>query len=160
MRVVCPGSFDPVTLGHVDVIRRAAGLFDEVIVAVVHNPAKPSGRFTIAERTALLEAALTGIDNIRLDEVAGGLLTDYCARVQAPAVVKGLRSAGDYAYERPMDFMNQKLSGLQTVYLSGDPALEHVSSSLVKEVAALGGDVSDLVPAAVAAALAESGRVG
>lgn len=155
MRVVCPGSYDPVTNGHVDVFLRAARLFDEVIVAVVHNPSKPAGMFTIPERFAFLEEALAGrADNIRLDEVPGGLLADYCRRVEAPAVIKGLRSGTDYEYERRMEMMNRHLTGLETLYISGDAALAHVSSSLVKEVAVNGGDVSALVPPVVARALA------
>ena len=147
-RCVCPGSFDPVTSGHVDVIRRAAALFDDVVVAVLANPAK-AGTFTVPERVALLTAALDGVPGVRVEAVDGGLLVDYCRRVGAVAVVKGLRSAADFAYELPMALMNRHLTGLETVFLPGDPRFEHVSSSLVKEVAAHGGDVGGLVPDAV-----------
>ncbi len=148
---VCPGSYDPVTLGHVDVIARSAALFDGVVAAVVHNPGK-AGLFATQERVDLLRevlAADTRTVGVRVDVVAGGLLVDFCRAVGARAVVKGLRSGTDLAYERPMALMNRHLTGLETVFLPGEPRFEHVSSSLVKEVARNGGDVSDLVPAAV-----------
>lgn len=148
MLCVCPGSYDPVTVGHVDIIRRAARLADEVIVAVVHNPDK-EGTFSIEERVDLLAESLGDVSNIRIDELSNGLLTDFCADVGADAVVKGLRSGTDFSYELPMALMNRHLTGLETVFVPGDPRYEHVSSSLVKEVARFGGDVSGLVPAAV-----------
>ncbi len=154
-RCVCPGSYDPVTNGHVDVVRRAAALFDEVIVAVLVNPAK-SGTFDVDQRLALLRAALSeaGLeDGITVRATGGELLVDFCREVGAVAVVKGLRSGTDFAYELPMALMNRQLSGLETVFLPGEPSLEHVSSSLVKEVALLGGDVGGMVPAAVLEAL-------
>lgn len=151
-RCVCPGSFDPVTVGHVDVVRRASALFDEVVVAVMTNPAKQS-TFSLEERLGLLRAALAGIDGVRVVDVGGGLLVDFCTRVGAGAVVKGLRSGTDVAYEMPMALMNRHLSGLETVFLPGDPTLEHISSSLVKEVAAHGGDVTGMVPDGVLAPL-------
>jgi pantetheine-phosphate adenylyltransferase len=160
-RCVCPGSFDPVTAGHLDVILRAASLFDEVVVAVLKNPAKP-GLFTLEERVDLVHAGLASLPgparpgaSIRVEGVEGGLLADYCRRVGAVAVVKGLRGGTDFAYELPMALMNRHLTNLETVFLAGDPKLEHVSSSLVKEVAAHGGDVSGLVPDVVLAALTE-----
>ena len=145
---VCPGSFDPVTNGHVDVVRRAATLFDEVVVAVLANPAK-TGLFPIEERVELIRAALDGERGVRVETVPGGLLVDYCRSVGAVAIVKGVRSGNDYAYELPMARMNRHLTGIETVFLPADPAFEHVSSSLVKEVAGLGGDVAGLVPDAV-----------
>ncbi|WP_380168697.1 pantetheine-phosphate adenylyltransferase [Jannaschia sp. R86511] len=150
---VCPGSYDPVTLGHVDVIARSASLFDQVVAAVVHNPGK-AGLFGTDERADLLREVLAAdprTATARVDVVAGGLLVDYCRRIGARAVVKGLRSGTDLAYERPMALMNRHLTGLETVFLPGEPRFEHVSSSLVKEVARNGGDVTDLVPAAVLA---------
>ena len=153
-RCVCPGSFDPVTSGHVDVVRRATDLFDDVVVAVLTNPAK-QGMFSADERVELLRASLQGLPRVRVEAVGGGLLVDYCRSVGAVAVVKGLRSGTDFAYELPMALMNRHLTGLETVFLPGDPRFEHVSSSLVKEVAAHGGDVSGLVPDAVLAALVE-----
>jgi len=142
---VCPGSFDPVTNGHVDVIRRAAGLFDGVVVAVLDNPAKKS-LFPLDERVALLQEVLDAIDGMRVEAVAGGLLVDYCRSVGASAIVKGLRSGNDFAYELPMALMNRHLTGIETVFIPGDPRFEHVSSSLIKEVAGYGGDVIGLVP--------------
>ncbi len=146
-RCVCPGSYDPVTNGHLDVIARAAALFDEVVVAVLHNPAK-QGSFPVDDRLQMIEQSLDPAlaGRVRVDAVAGGLLVDYCRTVGAAAVVKGLRGGTDFAYELPMALMNRHLSGLETVFLSGEPTLEHVSSSLVKEVAAHGGDVRGLVP--------------
>jgi pantetheine-phosphate adenylyltransferase len=143
---VCPGSYDPVTNGHVDVIRRATVLFDEVVVGVLANPVKRA-LFSLEDRVGLLEESIEGLDGIRVHPVAAGvLLVDFCRSVGASAVVKGLRSGTDFAYELPMALMNRHLSGLETVFLPGDPTLEHVSSSLVKEVAAHGGDVTGLVP--------------
>lgn len=155
-RCVCPGSYDPVTNGHLDVIARAAQLFDEVVVAVLHNPAK-SGAFAVPDRMAMLRAALDeqlgAGHGVQVGEWSGRLLVDVCREVGAAAVVKGLRSPGDFGYELPMALMNRHLTGLETVFLPGDPAWEHVSSSLVKEVSAYGGDVSALVPAEVNRAL-------
>ncbi len=160
MRCVCPGSYDPVTNGHLDVVTRAAALFDEVVVAVVHNPSK-HGFLPVPERVALVEGALDpellASGRVRVDDVPGGLLVDYCRRIGAVAVVKGLRGATDVDYEQPMALMNRHLSGLETVYLPGDPRWLHVSSSLVREVARLGGDVSGLVPDAVLERLARFG---
>jgi pantetheine-phosphate adenylyltransferase len=148
-RCVCPGSYDPVTNGHLDVIDRAAALFDEVVVAVLHNPAK-QGTFPVATRVDLVTSALASrgadLSRVSVQAFSGRLLVDVCRDVGAVAVVKGLRGTGDLGYELPMALMNRHLTGVETVFLAGDPALEHVSSSLVKEVAAYGGDVSGLVP--------------
>ena len=149
---MCPGSYDPVTMGHVDVISRASALYDEVVVAVLHNPTK-GGTFSVEERIKLLDAALTGLINVRIEAFAGRLLVDVCRDAGAQAIVKGLRSDTDFAYELPMALMNRHLSGVETVFLPGDPRFGHVSSSLIKEVAAFGGDVTGLVPEAVRAAL-------
>lgn len=148
------------TTGHVDVIHRARVLFDEVIVAVLVNPAKP-GTFGLQERVGLLRDSLAGLSRVRVEAVpAGSLLVDYCRSVGAVVVVKGLRSGTDFAYELPMALMNRRLSGLETVFLPGDPALGHISSSLVKEVAAHGGDVTGLVPDPVLPWLLERVRPG
>ncbi len=148
-RCVCPGSYDPVTNGHLDVIRRAANLFDEVVVAVLHNPAK-AGAFPVEERLELIRAALARSlgagHRVSVGAWSGRLLVDVCREVGAGAVVKGLRGTGDLGYELPMALMNRHLTGVETVFLPGDPAWEHVSSSLVKEVSAYGGDVAALVP--------------
>ena len=155
-RCVCPGSFDPVTNGHLDVLERAARLYDEVVVAILHNPAK-RGTFEVPVRIELVRSALPEeiADRVRVEAFAERLLVDVCREVGADAVVKGLRGGTDFAYELPMALMNRHLTGIETVFLPGDPALEHVSSSLVKEVHRYGGDVSDLVPATVLAALRE-----
>ncbi|MEO6413905.1 MAG: pantetheine-phosphate adenylyltransferase [Pedococcus sp.] len=143
-RCVCPGSYDPVTLGHADVIRRAAALYDEVVVAVLHNPAK-RGTFSPDERRDLVLEGCADLDNVRVELFADKLLVDVCREVEATAIVKGLRGSTDFAYELPMALMNRHLTGIETVFLPGDPSLEHISSSLVKEVARYGGDVSGLV---------------
>jgi pantetheine-phosphate adenylyltransferase len=156
-RCVCPGTFDPVTNGHVDVIARAGRLFDEVVVAVLTNPAKKPA-FTLAERLEMIRESVGEGGAIRVEAVETGLLVQFCAQVDAVAVVKGLRSGTDFAYERPMALMNRHLTGLETLFLPGRPEFEHVSSSLIKEVASYGGDVSGLVPDGVRARLLE--RVG
>jgi pantetheine-phosphate adenylyltransferase len=139
-------------MGHVDVISRASALYDEVVVAVLHNDAK-AGTFSVEERIKLLETALEGMSNVRIEAFAGRLLVDVCRDAGAQAIVKGLRGDTDFAYELPMALMNRHLSGVETVFLPGDPRFGHVSSSLIKEVAALGGDVTGLVPEAVRTAL-------
>ena len=151
-RCVCPGSYDPVTNGHVDVIRRSAVLFDEVIVAVLTNPGKQPS-FPLGERLEMLAESLAGLSGVRIEAVPGGLLVDFCRRAGAVAVVRGVRSGTDFAYELPMALMNRHLSGLESLFLPGEPRFGHVSSSLVKEVAGLGGDVSGLVPEGVLARL-------
>ncbi|MEO9324954.1 pantetheine-phosphate adenylyltransferase [Nocardioides sp. C4-1] len=152
-RAVCPGSFDPVTHGHLDIIARAARLFDEVIVAIGVNPSK-SRLFAPDERVAMLERSVAGLDvaNVR---VAGftGLVTDFCREQDAQAIVKGLRSSSDFDYELPMAHMNVALTSVETVFLPTATGQSFVSSSLVKEVAAFGGDVSAFVPPFVLDAL-------
>ena len=151
-RCVCPGSYDPVTRGHADVIRRAAALYDEVVVAVLHNPAK-RGTFSPQERRDLVLDGCADLGNVRVELFADRLLVDVCRELDATAIVKGLRGGTDFAYELPMALMNKHLTGIETVFLPGDPRFEHVSSSLVKEVVRYGGDVSGLVPDPVLAAL-------
>ncbi|QGN59439.1 pantetheine-phosphate adenylyltransferase [Nostocoides sp. HKS02] len=151
---MCPGSYDPVTLGHADVIRRAAALYDEVVVAVLHNPAK-HGTFTPDERRDLILDGCGDLANVRVELFADRLLVDVCRDVEASAIVKGLRGGTDFAYELPMALMNRHLTGVETVFLPGDPRFEHISSSLVKEVARYGGDTSGLVSDRVRDALAE-----
>lgn len=150
---VVPGSFDPVTLGHLDVIRRAAAIFDEVHVLVVHNPGK-NAMLPISERVNLLQKAIDEDpeipSNITVASWSVGLLVDYCTEVGAKVLVKGLRSQIDVAYETPMVLMNRSLAGVETIFLLPEPAHSHVSSSLVRQVASLGGDVSEYVPKAVA----------
>ena len=147
---VVPGSFDPVTLGHVDVIERAAGLFDELHVVVVHNPDKKA-LLPLAQRVTLIDKALkhSGIAGLTVTSWSVGLLVDYCVEVGASVLVKGLRSAADVGYETPMAIVNRNLANIETVFLMPDPSYGHVSSSLVRQVARLGGDISPYVPAAV-----------
>lgn len=150
---VVPGSFDPPTLGHLDVIRRAAGLYDQLHVLVVHNPGKEA-MLPIAQRLALLEQSIIDSDIEGAEIVVAswtmGLLVDYATDVGAGVLVKGIRSQVDVAYETPMAIVNRHLAHVETVFLLPDPAHALVSSSLVRQVAALGGDVSPFVPPAVA----------
>ncbi|MEC5168266.1 pantetheine-phosphate adenylyltransferase [Glaciihabitans sp. GrIS 2.15] len=149
---VVPGSFDPVTLGHLDVIGRAARIFDQIHVLVVHNPAK-TALLPVAQRVALIERAILDADfegDIVVTSWSVGLLVDYCTDVGASVIVKGIRSQVDVAYETPMAIVNRNLAGVETIFMLPDPAHAHVSSSLVRQVAGLGGDVAPYVPKAVA----------
>jgi pantetheine-phosphate adenylyltransferase len=149
---VVPGSFDPVTLGHLDVIERAAHLFDEVHVLVVHNPGK-TALLPIAQRVSLIQES---IDAARIKgkfvvtSWSVGLLVDYATDVGASVLVKGIRSQVDVAYETPMAIVNRNLAGVETIFMLPDPAHAHVSSSLVRQVASLGGDIAPYVPKPVA----------
>ncbi len=152
---VVPGSFDPATLGHIDVIERAANVFDEVHVVVVHNPGK-SALLPIARRVSLLEESIADArigGSILVTSWSVGLLVDYCTDIGANVLVKGVRSQIDLAYETPMAIVNRDLAGVETVFMLPNPAHAHVSSSLVRQVASLGGDVSPYVPDPVAAYL-------
>jgi pantetheine-phosphate adenylyltransferase len=151
---VCPGSFDPLTLGHVDVVRRARALFDEVIVGVARNSSK-TALLDVTARVELARAALADDDGVRV-EVVDGLLADFVRDVGAGALVKGLRGGADFDTELPMALMNRHLTGVETVFVVGDPGLAHVASSLVKDVARFGGPIDDLVPPGVAAAVREA----
>lgn len=154
---VVPGSFDPVTLGHLDVISRAAGMFDELHVLVVHNPDK-AALLPISQRVSLIEQAVADArlpENVIVTSWAVGLLVDYCTDVGASVIVKGIRSQVDVAYETPMAIVNRNLAHVETVFMLPDPAHAHVSSSLVRQVAALGGDVAPYVPRSVAEYLAK-----
>jgi pantetheine-phosphate adenylyltransferase len=146
-RCVCPGSFDPVTNGHLDVIERAAKLFDEVSVLVTINKSK-SGMFTVEERQEMLRESTAGMPTVRVDAFHG-LLVDYCRQHEISAIVKGLRAVTDFDYELQMAQMNHRLSGIETVFVPTSPDSSFLSSSLVKEVATWGGDVSGLVPEVV-----------
>jgi pantetheine-phosphate adenylyltransferase len=150
---VCPGSFDPPTLGHLDVIGRAAGLFDRLTVAVLVNPDK-KGMFSIDERLDLLRATTAQWPNVAVDSFHG-LLVDYCSANGIAAIVKGIRAVSDFDYELQMAQMNHGLTGVQTLFLPTSPAYSFVSSSLVKQVASYGGDVAQLLPDVVATALAD-----
>jgi pantetheine-phosphate adenylyltransferase len=151
---LCPGSFDPPTNGHIDVIERAARHFDRVLVAVIANPAKQP-LFGVEERTTMLRDALTHVENVSIESF-DGLLVDYARSRGINVIVKGLRAVSDFEYELQMAQMNHTLyPDLDTVFMSAQPAWAFLSSSLVKEVARYGGDVESLVPAGVAKALIE-----
>jgi pantetheine-phosphate adenylyltransferase len=150
-RCVCPGSFDPVTNGHLDVLARASRLYDEVTVAVLVNPGK-SGMFEVPERIEMLLEVTAELGNVRVDSFEG-LLVDYCRERGIPVVVKGLRAVSDFDYELQMAQMNHRLTGLETFFVATNPEYSFLSSSLVKEVARWGGDVGGLVPDAVLARL-------
>ncbi|MGY2128970.1 pantetheine-phosphate adenylyltransferase [Blastococcus sp. SYSU DS0617] len=146
-RAVCPGSFDPVTNGHVDVINRAAALYDELVVAVLVNPGK-AGFFPVEERMELLREAVGHLTNVRVDSFQG-LLVDYCGAHDIPVIVKGLRAVSDFEYELQMAQMNRELAAIETLFVPTAPQVGHLSSSLVKQIATFGGDVSRLVPKVV-----------
>ncbi|MET8612178.1 MULTISPECIES: pantetheine-phosphate adenylyltransferase [Streptomyces] len=150
-RAVCPGSFDPITNGHLDIIARASKLYDEVYVAVMINQSK-KGLFDIEERIALIREVTTDYANVRV-ESHHGLLVDFCKERDIPAIVKGLRAVSDFDYELQMAQMNNGLTGVETLFVPTNPTYSFLSSSLVKEVAAWGGDVSHLVPPEVVTAL-------
>jgi pantetheine-phosphate adenylyltransferase len=143
-RVVCPGSFDPVTNGHLDVIGRAAGLHDEVIVAVLINITKKS-LFTTDERVDMLREVTKGYGNVRVERFHG-LLVNFCTENGINAIVKGLRAVTDFEYEMQMAQMNYRLAKVETLFMTTNPQYSFLSSSLVKEIALYGGDVSGLVP--------------
>ena len=157
-RAVCPGSFDPVTNGHVDVINRAAGLYDELVVAVLVNPGK-AGLFSVDERMDLLREAVADLPNVVVDSFQG-LLVDYCKAHDIPVIVKGLRAVSDFEYELQMAQMNRELANIETLFVPTAPQVGHLSSSLVKQIAVFGGDVSRLVPKAVNDRLLEHVRKG
>ncbi len=143
-RAVCPGSYDPATNGHLDVVERAAELFDEVVVAVLINK-KKQGLFSVEERMEMLRATTAHLSNVRVDSWHG-LLVDYCRDNGIAAIAKGLRSVSDFDYELQMAQMNRELSGVETLLMSNNPTYSYLSSSLVKEVATYGGDVTGMVP--------------
>jgi pantetheine-phosphate adenylyltransferase len=151
-RAVCPGSFDPVTNGHIDIISRASGLFDEVTVAVLINKSKKS-MFTVDERIDMLTQVCTAYPNVKIDAFHG-LLVDFCQERGIHAIVKGLRAVSDFDYELQMAQMNSSLAPVETVFVPTSPEYSFLASSLVKEVATFGGDVSTLVPPLVLERLA------
>ncbi|MDQ6938068.1 MAG: pantetheine-phosphate adenylyltransferase [Actinomycetota bacterium] len=153
---MCPGSFDPVTNGHLDIIGRAANLYDEVVVGVLINQSK-AGLFTVAERIDMLREVTASYRNVRIDSFRG-LLVDYCREHGIPVIIKGLRAVSDFDYELQMAQMNRGLADVDTLFMPTNPEYSFLASSLVKEIAAWGGDVSALVPAAVMKRLAERRR--
>jgi pantetheine-phosphate adenylyltransferase len=160
---ICPGSYDPVTFGHIDVINRAAGIFDRVVVGVVGSPHHKAPMFSLEERVAFLEEALEGIENVEVD-VFRELVVDFARKWEAKAIVKGLRVISDFEWEFQMNQLNRTLAPeVETVYVMASPAVSFVSSSGVKEIAAFGGRVDELVPKRVAKRFAElypDGRPG
>jgi pantetheine-phosphate adenylyltransferase len=152
-KAVCPGSFDPVTNGHLDIIERAAGLFDEVYVSVLVNRTKQS-LFTVDERLEQLREVTTHLPNVVTTSFEG-LLVDFCTTNDVHAIVKGLRAVSDFDYELQMAQMNHRLAGVETLFISTNPLYSFLSSSLVKEIAGNGGDVHGLVPDSVVERLSE-----
>ena len=152
-RAVCPGSFDPPTHGHLDIVERASALFDEVVVAVLVNKSKRS-LFTVEERISMLTDVVAPYPNVSVGSFHG-LLVDYCRTHEIRAIVKGLRAVTDFDYELQMAQMNYRLGGVETMFMTTNPLYSFLSSSLVKEVATYGGDVSGLVPPRVLASLLE-----
>lgn len=150
--VLYPGSFDPIHYGHLDVISQAAELFGSVVVAVMHNPQKPSGALSTSERVRIAQEACSGMANVRVEAFAG-LAVDAAKTVGALCIVKGLRTPGDFEVEQQMAHTNFAVAGVRTVYVPCQPGLSHVSSRFIRDIAAHGGDVSSMVPSMVADAL-------
>jgi pantetheine-phosphate adenylyltransferase len=144
-RVVCPGSFDPITFGHLDIIERASSIFDEVVIAVMVNQTKKT-LFTVEERIEMTKEVTAKYPNVKVDSWSG-LLVDYCKKNDLSIIVKGLRAVTDFDYELQMSQVNLQLQGVETLFLSTAPAHSFLSSSLVKEIASYGGDVSSYIPA-------------
>ena len=153
IRVVCPGSFDPVTNGHLDIITRAASMYDELIVAVLRNPAK-SSLFSADERVELLREVVKELPNVTVAKF-NGLIVDFCRANQVSAIIKGLRAVSDFDYEMQMAQMNYNQAGIETMFMTTNPLYAFLSSSLVKEFASYGGDVASLVPEPVLRRLTE-----
>ncbi|MGL5827969.1 MAG: pantetheine-phosphate adenylyltransferase, partial [Angustibacter sp.] len=157
-RCIVPGSFDPMTLGHLNIVERAAGLFDEVLVAILPHSSKP-GRFPPERRCELARLALAEVDlvppRVSVAAFENRLLVDVCRDWSARAIIRGLRLGADADYELPMAMMNRQISSVETLFLAADPQFGHVSSTLIKQISAYGGSVQGLVPPAVERALAE-----
>ncbi len=146
-RVVCPGSFDPITFGHLDIIERASKMFDEVVIAVLVNVTK-SSLFSVDERMEMIREVTKKYGNVKVDSWSG-LLVDYCEENKIPIIVKGLRAVTDFDYELQMSQINLQLKGVETLFMSTAPAHSFLSSSLVKEIASYDGDVSNYIPASL-----------
>ena len=151
LTAVCPGSFDPVTNGHLDVFRRASALFDEVTVAVLTNRRK-AGMFTVDERIDMIRDVVADLGNVVVDSFEG-LLVDFCRERGIRSIVKGLRAVSDFDYELQMAQANHSLSGIETLFISTNPSYGYLSSSLIKEISQFGGDVSGMVPPVIHARL-------
>jgi len=150
-RVVCPGSFDPITFGHLDIIERASSIFEEVVIAVMVNQTKKT-LFTVEERIAMTKEVTSKYPNVKVESWSG-LLVDYCKANDISIIVKGLRAVTDFDYELQMSQVNLQLQGVETLFLSTAPTHSFLSSSLVKEIASHGGDVSSYIPAVLVARL-------
>lgn len=150
-RAVCPGSFDPITFGHLDIISRASAHFDHVVIAVLENRTK-SSLFTVAERIEMIRETTSHLSNVSVDSWSG-LLVDYCKSNSIQTIVKGLRAVSDFDYELQMAQVNLQGSGVETMFMATSPTHSFLSSSLVKELAHYGGDVSTMVPPSINAAL-------
>ena len=150
-RAVCPGSFDPITFGHLDIIARASAHFEHVVIAVLENRTK-SSLFSVAERIEMIQETTSHLSNVSVDSWSG-LLVDYCKSNSIQAIVKGLRAVSDFDYELQMAQVNLQGSGVETMFMATSPTHSFLSSSLVKELAHYGGDVSTMVPASINAAL-------
>ena len=150
---LCPGTFDPVTNGHLDIVERASRVFDQLVVAVLDNPAK-TPLFEVEERVAMLKEVVSGLPNVEIDSFSG-LLVDYAARRGSRVVVKGLRAVSDFDYEFQMAQMNHRMAGIETFFMTTNPKWSYLSSSLIKEVARHGGSVQGLVPDVVLERLQE-----
>ena len=146
-KVVCPGSFDPITFGHLDIIERASKLFDEVVIAVLVNKTKTT-LFSVDERIEMIKEVTKKFKNVSVDSWSG-LLVEYCANNNISMIVKGLRAVSDFDYELQMSQINLQLKGIETIFMSTSPIHSFLSSSLVKEIANYGGDVSNYVPAEI-----------
>lgn len=155
-KAVYAGSFDPITKGHVDIVTRALGVFDEIVVAVAHNPAKDTALFSAPERVSMIRQTLADVQPRVSVDAFSGLLVQYCEQVHATAIIRGLRAVSDFEYEFQMAMMNRHLNArVETYFMTASEAYFYTASRLVKEVASLGGDVSALVPAVVHRALVE-----
>ncbi|MDE9367856.1 pantetheine-phosphate adenylyltransferase [Luteipulveratus sp. YIM 133132] len=153
-RCVCPGSYDPMTNGHLDVVTRASALYEEVVVALLYNPDK-QGTFSPQERLELIEKSVAHLPNVRAEGFGRALVVDVCEQVDAGVLLKGIRGDADYDYELPMALMNREMTGVETLMLPGDPRLGHYSSSLIRLIASHGADVSAMVPEPVLQPLLE-----
>ena len=146
---ICPGSFDPITIGHLDIISRSAKMFSKVIVVVMSNVYKSSGSFTVEERVEMIRKSVADIPNVEVDHY-DGLLADYAASKNAKAIIKGLRAVTDFEYEFQMALTNKKLNpNLETLFLTTSAENMYLSSSMVKQIASMGGDITDFVPPAI-----------
>ena len=145
---ICPGSFDPITIGHLDIIQRSAKMFSKVIVVVMSNLHKNGGSFTVDERVEMIKKSIVGLDNVEVD-CYDGLLAEYAAKKNASAIIKGLRAMSDFEYEFQMALTNKKLNpDVETLFLTTSADNMYLSSSMVKQIASMGGDISEFVPAA------------